>query len=505
MSIQLGKLCSRIIEQHFGELVRIVGDNLFASIAKPLSQIVRSTGLTKSEVCKSLAILLKFGLVTFRLNAAQTGYEYQLDHDRVLMILRYPRYVHLIQTKFGHESAALLEELLRSGSQTASYIILKSLANIDATGRNTVSVLREKFGTLVSERYIIRAPDLKPRDGELTELAYDDANLFAMPQLELRELNDLHERKTTKVPDEGINWLVNVEQFHLDFRDSVMTNAVERLIDANASECMKHLLEVMYQRTKPWEAVSNPIGLVNLRQRCEKQSKNVEMMRFLDQYISVMESNEYVSRFDHKGGGQYTVNVKKIFQQLTWACIENIIMEKYGSKAARIFRVIRMKRYIEQEDIQKEAMVPAKEAKQLTYKLLEENFLQIQTFRKPGGGNAGAPKSFFLFYVNQGQIVAMLLEICYKALYNSITRSTHDKAVNKRLIEKSQRLDSIVETMKERGESEAYINEILETLTPPEQEILKKVKLRVKSLYSAEIGIDETIFILKLNQEYQMK
>uniref|UniRef100_A0A182T634 DNA-directed RNA polymerase III subunit RPC3 n=1 Tax=Anopheles maculatus TaxID=74869 RepID=A0A182T634_9DIPT len=227
------------------------------------------------------------------------------------------------------------------------------------------------------------------------------------------------------------------------------------------------------------------------------------MLRYLDQYISVMESNDYLSKFDTKGGGQFTVNVKKIFEQLTWACIENIIVEKYGSKAARIFRVIRMKKYVEQEDIQKEAMVPAKEAKQLTYKLLEENFLQIQTFRKPGGGNAGAPKSFFLFYVNQSQIVSMLLELSYKALYNSITRLTHDKTVNKRLIEKSQRLESIVETMKERGESDAYINEILETLTPPEQEILAKVKLRVKSLYSAEIGIDETIFMLKLYQQYQ--
>ncbi|XP_050100950.1 DNA-directed RNA polymerase III subunit RPC3 [Anopheles aquasalis] len=506
MSIQLGKLCSRIIEQHFGEVVRTVADDLFASIAKPLGHIIRSTGLTKPEVCKSLAILLKFRLATFVLNKAQTGYEYELLHDRVLMILRYPRYVHLIQTKYGHESAALMEELIRAGSQTASYIILKSYANIDAKDRNTLGMLREKFGALAQDRYIIRAPNLKSRDGELTELAYDDANLFCVPELELRDLNELHEGKGTRVPpDEGINWLVNVEQFHLDFRDAIVMGAVERMIDANAGECMKYLLELMFERTKPWEAVSNPIALVDLRQRCEKKSQNVEMLRFLDQYMTVLESNEFISKYDNKGGGQFTVNAKKIFEQLTWSCIENIIVEKYGSKAARIFRVIRMKRFIEQEEIQKEAMVPAKEAKQLTYKLMEENFLLIQTIRKPGGGSAGAPKSFFLFYVNQRQIVSMLLESCYKALYNSITRSAHDKAVNKRLIEKSQRLDSIVETMKERGESEAYINEILETLTPPEQEILKKVKLRVKSLYSAEIGIDETIFILKLNQEYQMK
>lgn len=38
------------------------------------------------------------------------------------------------------------------------------------------------------------------------------------------------------------------------------------------------------------------------------------------------------------GGGQYIIHMLKLFEQLTWCCIENIIVEKFGSKAARIFR-----------------------------------------------------------------------------------------------------------------------------------------------------------------------
>lgn len=53
-----------------------------------------------------------------------------------------------------------------------------------------------------------------------------------------------------------------------------------------------------------------------------------------------------------------------------------------------------------------------------------------------------------------------LTDICYKALYNAITRSNYEKSENKRLIDKSQKLDSIVETMKDRGESEEYIAEV---------------------------------------------
>lgn len=47
-------------------------------------------------------------------------------------------------------------------------------------------------------------------------------------------------------------------------------------------------------------------------------------------------------------------------------------------------------------------MLADKEAKQITYKLLEENFIQMQDLRKPtSNSNASGPnKSFFLFYVD---------------------------------------------------------------------------------------------------------
>lgn len=43
----------------------------------------------------------------------------------------------------------------------------------------------------------------------------------------------------------------------------------------------------------------------------------------------------------------------------------------------------------------------------------------------------------------------------------------------------------------------------METLTPPEREILAQVKARVMHLYSAEVGLDETMFLLQLYQRYR--
>lgn len=50
MSVELGYLCGAILEQHFGETVKIVGQDLFSALTKSLYNIVKSTNLTKNEV-----------------------------------------------------------------------------------------------------------------------------------------------------------------------------------------------------------------------------------------------------------------------------------------------------------------------------------------------------------------------------------------------------------------------------------------------------------------------
>lgn len=92
MSIQFGKLCSIVLEQHFGKTVQLVGDCLFASIqSRTLSMIINSTGLKRTEVTYALAILLKFRLAKYDKNDNYNLIEYSLHKDRIPLILRYPR------------------------------------------------------------------------------------------------------------------------------------------------------------------------------------------------------------------------------------------------------------------------------------------------------------------------------------------------------------------------------------------------------------------------------
>lgn len=67
-----------------------------------------------------------------------------------------------------------------------------------------------------------------------------------------------------------------------------MISAIERKIDANAGECMKFILQQMYLYSKPWISYSNPISLVDIKHLIDAKSLNLELMKYLDQYISIL-------------------------------------------------------------------------------------------------------------------------------------------------------------------------------------------------------------------------
>lgn len=509
MSLILGKLNSILLREHFGINAQIVGDCLFSAVqSRPISTIVKTTGLTKNEVSAALASLIRFRLVKFVPNVTGTAVEYSIKPDKVYLLARYAKYVQYIRENYGELAGLLINELQRIGSDIATNLIIRC-TETEMAG-NKLCELRNEFMNLVQNKYVMRAPALvKTNEPALIpEFNIDEHSFFLEPDLDVATLIRLKNREAVEPTDQGIYWFVNIDRLHQEFRDLIMVGAIERTIDSTAAECLRCMLELMYDRTAAWQAVTNPVSYSEIRHKIEKSPKwktNIKLVRQLDQYIAVIceDKMKFVGKFGDAMGGQYVIQMKHAIEQLTWTCIENIVEERFGKKAARIFRIVRFRKFCDQDDIQKEAMIPSKEAKLFTYKLLEENFFQIKTIRKSGAGGGGAAKSFCLFQVDQQQIVSMLLEHCYKALFNCLTRADHIKSEGRRLIEKSQRLDIIVQAMKERGESDEYIQEIYETMTPPEKELLENINRRCKNLMYAEIGMDETIFLLQLYQDYQ--
>lgn len=53
-------------------------------------------------------------------------------------------------------------------------------------------------------------------------------------------------------------------------------------------------------------------------------------------------------------------------------------LSRFGSRCARIFRLVLQKKHLEQKQVEDFAMIPAKEAKDMLYKMLSENFISLQ-------------------------------------------------------------------------------------------------------------------------------
>merc|ERR1712083_142094 len=135
--------------------------------------------------------------------------------------------------------------------------------------------------------------------------------------------------------------------------------------------------------------------------------------------------------------------------ELAAATADNIVLEKFGSKALRIFRVIRQKLHVEESQLQGYVMIPAKEIKLLTYQLMENNFIQLEELRKSMGGSANAPsKCFYLFCVDMNQVARMVVEMCYSAMTNAYIKKEHESLTNQRLLDKQEKIESICNNLR---------------------------------------------------------
>ncbi|KAK9294358.1 hypothetical protein QLX08_011001 [Tetragonisca angustula] len=498
MSVICRKLCSSILSEHFGQIVQRVAEDLFKHDARPLELICCTTHLPLTKIKEALCVLIKHGFVVY--GQTERGLEYSLIHQNILLILRYPKYMFFVKTMCGDESEMILEEVLMSGYITASEVITKTYKKIEQSPSGlqpSVPVLKEKFELLVKNQFLTRSlctDTVEEKTNEKPDFTLPDFNLAAV-------IKKIEGDNNSDPGDSKIYWKVNFDRLIQDLRDQIIVSAISRRLDENAGELMRQLLFLMYLRTASWAHTSNPIPLTEIKEAVKKINYPL-LAHHLDQYLHLIEedSSQFLKRVG-ESGGHFCVNMKEAFEQLAWATLENIVTERFGSKAARIFRLVRDKKYIEQEQIQQLAMIPAKEAKHLTYTLLQENYLQIQEIKK-SGVSAAPIKTFFLFHIDLNLVVYMEVQHCYQALYNIMQRREYEISSNKRMIDKQLRMQTLTTNLKEHGATEEQLAEIADLMTPSEKQQLEKVQNTIKKLGITELQIDDTLFLLTMYLRY---
>lgn len=118
------KLCSLLLQEHFGEIVDKIGTHLIRTGSQPLRAIVHDTGTSLDQVKKALCVLIQHNLVTYQIHKRGIV-EYEAHCSRILRILRYPRYIYTAKTLYSDTGELIVEELLLNGKMTMSAVVKK--------------------------------------------------------------------------------------------------------------------------------------------------------------------------------------------------------------------------------------------------------------------------------------------------------------------------------------------------------------------------------------------
>lgn len=526
------KLCSLLLQEHFGEIVEKIGVHLIRTGSQPLRVIAHDTGTSLDQVKKALCVLIQHNLVTYQVYKRGVV-EYEAQCSRVLRILRYPRYIYTAKTLYNDTGELIVEELLLNGKMTMSAVVKKVADRLTETMEDGKTMdyteVANTFVRLADTHFVQRCPLVPATENSdpgppppAPTLVINEKDMYLVPKLSLigkgkrrrsSEDDATGEPKAKRpkhtpdnkepIPDDGIYWQANLDRFHQHFRDQAIVSAVANRMDQTSSEIVRTMLRVSEITTPSSAPFTQPLSS-NEIVRSLPVGYNISK-QVLDQYLTLLADDplEFVGKSGDSGGGMYVINLHKVLGSLATATLESVVQERFGSRCARIFRLVLQKKHLEQKQVEDFAMIPAKEAKDMLYKMLSENFISLQEI--PKTPDHAPSRTFYLYTVNILSAARMLLHRCYKSIANLIERRQFETKENKRLLEKSQRVEAIIASMQATGAEEAQLQEIEEMITAPERQQLETLKRNVNKLDASEIQVDETIFLLESYIESTVK
>lgn len=235
-------------------------------------------------------MLIKYRLVCFKPNKSEVLALYTLQTDRVLLMIRYPKYISLIKKKFGEEAEMLMEEVLQRGYCSGSELILHVYNRMQKDQKTaTLANIRDHLFSLINARYFARLP-YPAEEASIPSLQVNEKEQFLLPPIDIKLLNTrlTTDNSAVELPDSEIFWYTNFDRFHQDMRDKIIVNAFTKKFDDNVGAFVSVLLEKMYIRTEPWAECSNPVPLLEIKNIIKKSNTYPNLVAFFDQYATIL-------------------------------------------------------------------------------------------------------------------------------------------------------------------------------------------------------------------------
>jgi len=227
---------------------------------------------------------------------------------------------------------------------------------------------------------------------------------------------------------------------------------------------------VMYLPTEVTKSLKSQVGGLN-----QNLSTLLVKMSKLHYPPVILEVEEAMG---HPKGGKFEICTRQLLQRMRHRIQHRVITTHHGLVAARIVSVLQMKGHCESDVVAEEAMVPAKEAREIMHRLHCDKYLNLFDMHMTKTHNTGT--AIFLWDVIPSRLFKTVVNNISTALLNLRLRRQHEVEVGKEWMDRA----------KDAGATEENVHE----------EDKKKYHAFCKGLErldSACLHLDETLMVLK--------
>ncbi|KAL3118131.1 hypothetical protein niasHT_001905 [Heterodera trifolii] len=321
--------------------------------------------------------------------------------------------------------------------------------------------------------------------------------------------------------DRHILWRINWPRMERFFRDALVLDALESsggggnaicggelVDDKHTARVAQLLLKVGEQKTPSIDTgQSSPISLQDVFRYAKEHGLDAISRETIDARLEVLgkDSNSIVRRVGESGGGLYIINYEKGIEFLCNEHIESAIRERIGDKAVRIYRLLRAKGFLEEEQVEKEAMLSAKETKEMCCALMDHSFITVRQLART---NDFAPaRTFFLYTVSMVQVLNAMISFCTQALNNVIRRRMLEREKHEALLDRQLKMEVILSniandlTFDDESRTQQMADVEQSYMTEADRRALERFRRAERRLFSTEIELDKVLFTF---QQYDM-
>ncbi|CAG7726417.1 unnamed protein product [Allacma fusca] len=443
-----------------------------------------------------LKVLIQHNLVEFSAKTPFSQPIYQANSRNIYFLIRLQRAFELIQQQLGLEARGIVEEIVCRGQLPMSKLLFicgwkqydddpnkSSLTHADVL--KIVKKHSSTFEALAVNHYCCRTAQILYDPEDLVpQTTYNEAVKYTLPPVNVEVIATRIREENSDLSDfedSLIGWKIDISNFYREWRDDIVTSALKRryqnmvdnkIVRILASKTFTCSLEKGLPAESPW------LTHRDIAQHLARFEDGEKTAAKLDEHLDIMlQDPKTVLSCESPDIGPYSLNYSAAMKHIMFDLVEHIILQRHGFFAARIFRLIRDKIYIEQDRIAEVGMIPSKEAKHLTFVLMHDNFIKMKEVRKTYNATAASNKIAFFFHIDINDVASALLEFSFRSMTNSHIRRNFEKYNFRMSLAKEERVTRIYNTVRGRGATTEQLQEIEDLITPPEKEVLKRARI----------------------------